>query len=155
MAESEDGEGVPFAVGVGVGVLGAGGDDGTVSHRVDDFDGLGELPRGGGGSVYGSGPKGVYRRKTVPVGSFAPNGFGLHDMHGNVWEWVEDCWNVRYAVAPADGSPRESGECGRRILRGGSWGGKPRNLRSAVRFGVETGGRSSSVGFRVARTLAP
>ena len=104
---------------------------------------------------YSSGRKGVYRGKTVPVGSFAPNGFGLHDMHGNVWEWVEDCWNGSYVGAPVDGSAWESGNCGRHVLRGGSWYDKPRNLRSADRNRYEAGVRYYSGGFRVARTLAP
>ena len=108
-----------------------------------------------GNYVYGSGRKGVYRRKTVPVGSFAPNGFGLHDMHGNVWEWVEDCRNVSYAGAPADGSAWKSGDCGRRVLRGGSWNLEPWYLRSANRLRIESGNRDNYNGFRVARTLAP
>ena len=58
---------------------------------------------------------------TAPVGSFAANAFGLHDVHGNVWEWVEDCWNGNYAGAPSDGSAWESGNCDGRVLRGGSW----------------------------------
>ncbi len=93
--------------------------------------------------------------QTVPVGSFGGSDFGLHDMHGNVWEWVEDCWNGSYAGAPSDGSAWESGNCGRRILRGGSWGGDPGYLRSANRYGIVTGYRSNVAGFRVARTLAP
>ena len=60
-------------------------------------------------------------QRTAPVGSFAPNGFGLYDMHGNVWEWVEDCWNGSYAGAPSDGGAWESGNCAERVLRGGSW----------------------------------
>ena len=108
-----------------------------------------------GEKVYGSGRKGVFRRRTVPVGSFAPNGFGLHDMHGNVSEWVEDCWNVSYAGAPADGSAWKSGNCGRRVLRGGSWGNGPRGLRSANRGRIESGFWHYFFGFRVARTLAP
>ena len=59
-------------------------------------------------------------KKTAPVGSFAPNGFGLYDMVGNVWEWTEDCWNDNYEGAPADGSARTSGDCIRRVVRGGS-----------------------------------
>ncbi len=59
--------------------------------------------------------------KTAPVGSFNPNAFGLHDMHGNLWEWVQDCWNGSYQGAPADGSAWTSGDCERRVLRGGSW----------------------------------
>ena len=105
--------------------------------------------------VYGSGRKGVWWKKTLPVGSFAPNGFGLHDMHGNVWEWVEDCWNGSYAGAPADGSAWKSGNCGRRVLRGGSWFSLPWNLRSAFRHWFEAGIRNLDLGFRVARTLAP
>ena len=93
--------------------------------------------------------------KTAPVGSFGANGFGLHDMHGNVWEWVADCWNVGYAGAPSDGSAWESGNCGERVLRGGSWNFAPRSLRSASRFWNDIGFRNYNHGFRVARTLAP
>ena len=93
---------------------------------------------------------------TAPVGSFAPNGFGLYDMHGNVWEWVEDCWNDTYSGAPADGSVWQSGECAGRVFRGGSWISKfPRFLRAAYRFWVTTDFRDYYLGFRVARTLAP
>ena len=92
---------------------------------------------------------------TSPVGTFEENGFGLHDVLGNVWEWVGDCWNGSYRGAPADGSAWESGDCERRVLRGGSWGDKPGVLRSAVRFRFPTGYRFSNAGFRVARTLTP
>ena len=92
---------------------------------------------------------------TAPVGSFSANAFGLHDVHGNVWEWVEDCWNGSYAGAPEDGSAWESGECGRRVLRGGSWVSGPGNLRSALRSRYTSGNRNYINGFRVARTLTP
>ena len=71
---------------------------------------------------------------TAPAGSFAPNGYGLHDVLGNVWEWVEDCWHDNYDGAPTDGSARTSGgDCSRRVLRGGSWYYNPRFVRSADR----------------------
>ena len=92
--------------------------------------------------------------RTAPVGSFAANVFGLHDMSGNVWEWVEDCWNASYAGAPRDGSAWESGDCSARVLRGGSWNFIPGGLRSASRGGDGTGIRIDFLGFRVARTLA-
>ena len=94
-------------------------------------------------------------RKTLPVGSFSANAFGLYDVHGNVKEWVEDCWNDDYDGAPTDGSAWESGECDWRVVRGGSWYGKPRYLRSAYRGWNTTGNRNSNAGFRVARTLTP
>ncbi len=107
--------------------------------------------------TYGSGVKGVYRQRTVAAGTFPPNAFGLHDMHGNVYEWVQDCWNDNYQGAPVDGSAWESWEmdCGGRVLRGGSWGSRPWYLRSANRDGLTTGLRIDRVGFRVARTLTP
>ena len=94
-------------------------------------------------------------KKTVPVGSYGANGFGLYDMHGNLWEWVQDCWNDHYGGAPADGRAWESGNCSRGVLRGGSWSNIPWYLRSASRLGIVTGIRSLNYGFRVARTLGP
>ena len=92
---------------------------------------------------------------TSPVGSYKKNPYGLRDVLGNVWEWVEDCWNGSYRGAPADGSAWESGDCSMRMMRGGSWTFSPRVLRSAVRGGVVTGSRGDGLGFRVARTLIP
>jgi formylglycine-generating enzyme required for sulfatase activity/uncharacterized protein YgiM (DUF1202 family) len=92
---------------------------------------------------------------TSPVGQFAANGYLLHDLHGNVYEWTEDCWHENYNGAPTDGSAWTSGnECGRRVLRGGSWNGKPGYAQSASRNRNDTDIRSSSVGFRVARAIS-
>ena len=93
--------------------------------------------------------------RTAPVGSFSANAFGLYDMHGNVWEWVEDCSNDSYVGAPSNGSAWRRGECSGRVLRGGSWFINPRFLRSAYRYGLATGFRYVYNGFRVARTLTP
>ena len=95
------------------------------------------------------------REQTAPVGSFGANAFGLHDVHSNVLEWVQDCWNKTYAGAPADGSAWEQGDCNDRVLRGGSWRSFPSALWSPSRGRNTTGYRSISVGFRVARSLAP
>ena len=93
---------------------------------------------------------------TAEVGSYRANGFGLHDVLGNVWEWVEDCWHGDYEGAPSEGEAWTSGEeCGKRVLRGGSWSSGPRSLRSALRNWNSAGNRLNSYGFRIARTLAP
>ena len=91
-------------------------------------------------------------RNTVTVGSYAPNAFGLYDVHGNVWEWTEDCFNANYNGAPSDGTAWMSGDCGRRVLRGGAWVSLPQLLRSAYRNGDDPAGRGSGFGFRLART---
>jgi formylglycine-generating enzyme required for sulfatase activity len=90
--------------------------------------------------------------KTQPVGNKEPNAFGLHDMSGNVWEWVEDCY-ADYRTEPRDGSPVTSGDCSRRVIRGGSWGDDPIYLRAASRSRRASDFRGNAVGFRVARTL--
>jgi formylglycine-generating enzyme required for sulfatase activity len=104
--------------------------------------------------VYGTGAKmGVYRQKTVDVGTFKPNAFGLYDMHGNVWEWVEDCYKDSYAGAPTDGSAVTSRNCALNILRGGAWNYYPQLLRSAYRYASAPGVRTENTGFRVARSM--
>ena len=108
-----------------------------------------------GNYVYGGGSKGKYRERTVPVDSFAANPWGLHNVLGNVWEWVEDCWNDSYVGAPADGTPWTTGQCNRRVVRGGSWFFDPRNLRSASRRRISAVNRYNYSGFRLARTLNP
>lgn len=91
--------------------------------------------------------------KTAEVGSFPANMFGLHDMHGNVWEWVEDNWHPDYQGAPLDGVVWHGGDVSLRVLRGGSWNSKPDGLRSAVRYSNQPTNRVINYGFRVARTL--
>lgn len=92
-------------------------------------------------------------QQTAPVGSFAANGFGLYDIVGNVDEWTQDCYHNSYGGAPADGSAWTSGDCSDRVLRGGSWLGSSRALRSAFRIWYSPGSRYFNIGFRVARTL--
>jgi formylglycine-generating enzyme required for sulfatase activity len=94
-------------------------------------------------------------KQTAPVGSFPANAFGLYDMIGNVWEWTQDCWNQSYQGAPADGTPWTSGDCSRRVVRGGSWLSDPDDLSSADRSWGVTYMRLHDRGFRVARTLSP
>jgi formylglycine-generating enzyme required for sulfatase activity len=92
-------------------------------------------------------------KETAPVGSFAANWFGLYDTVGNVWEWTQDCYHDSYGGARSDGSAWTSGDCSRRVLRGGSWGDVPLDLRSANRFWYPSDVRYYGVGFRVGRTL--
>jgi formylglycine-generating enzyme required for sulfatase activity len=118
----------------------------SITPKQANYDGSVD-PYQGGGS------KGEYRKRTMPVDSFEPNPWGHYNVHGNVWEWTEDCWNDSYQGAPTDGSAWTSGDCSRRMTRGGSWDGTPSDLRSAHRYWLTTGGRDSDQGFRLARTL--
>ena len=111
-----------------------------------------ELANCNGTYSYGDGPKGRYRRKTVEVASFPANAWGLHDMHGNVWEWCADHWHDTYNGAPADGSPwinDKSNDAGIRLLRGGSWFVRPRNCRSAFRISSRPLDHHDIAGLRV------
>jgi hypothetical protein len=121
----------------------------TISTDLANYD---------GNYTYGDGKKGAYRKKTVRVDdpSFPANRFGLHHMHGNVWEWCEDCWHGDYAGAPTDGSAWTTNcASSARVVRGGSWVNDPGNLRSASRYGVGPDDRYNNTGFRVARMLTP
>ncbi len=113
-----------------------------------------ELANYDGNYTYNGSPKGIYRQGTSRVGEFAPNPWGLHDMHGNVWEWVQDVVHDNYEGAPNTGRAwEEGGDQARRILRGGSWLYNPRYLRSALRNGFSATLSNDIVGFRVARNL--
>jgi formylglycine-generating enzyme required for sulfatase activity len=106
--------------------------------------------------VYGGDTKGEYRGRTVPVDSFEPNPWGLFNVHGNVSEWTADCWNASNQGRPGNGNARTNvGDCGQRVIRGGSWGSNPRELRAASRSQATSVDRHHDIGFRLARTLNP
>ena len=109
-----------------------------------------------GNSTYAGSAKGEYRQRTLPVDSFEANPWGLHQVHGNVWEWTEDCWHASYQGAPSDGTAWTTA-CtvgSRRVLRGGSWDYYPVSLGSASSRNA-TDYRFDNLGLRVGRTLAP
>ena len=114
----------------------------TVNSSQANFDG--SLP-------YGAGP-GAVRGKPLAVGGFKANAFGLYDMHGNVWEWVADCWTPSHEGQPADGSAR-AGTCGAHVLKGGAWNTGGWRLRAAHRIGKPATEREYDNGFRVARDV--
>jgi formylglycine-generating enzyme required for sulfatase activity len=91
--------------------------------------------------------------RTAPVGAFKPNAFGLHDMLGNLSEWVEDCYGKSYDGAPTDGRAWTTADCPRRVIRGGNWSHSPAGIRAANRNGDPPSLRNMIVGFRIARTL--
>ena len=100
---------------------------------------------GGCGSLWDS-------RRSAPVGRFAPNGWGLYDMVGNVWQWVADCWDADYRANPDDGSAYTvGGYCDKKVIRGGSWSAEAKEVRSANRWRDFTVRSSDDIGFRVAR----
>jgi formylglycine-generating enzyme required for sulfatase activity len=106
-----------------------------------------------GSLVYGSGNPGEHRQATVRAREFDANPWGLYQVHGNVSQWVEDCWNAGYRGAPADGSAWTQGDCARRVLRGGSWGYAPKDLRAAYREGATATFRTYTFGIRLVRVL--
>lgn len=89
--------------------------------------------------------------KTAKVGQYKASSYGLHDMHGNVWEWAGDCWKSGYDDAPSNGDIYKSDECQHRVARGGSWYNIPTGVRSANRYWYKTSYRSFSLGFRLIR----
>ena len=102
---------------------------------------------------YAGSPKAQPPRRTVATDASEANPFGLLHVHGNVREWVEDCWNPSLAGIPRDGAARTSGDCNSRVVRGGAWSDEPKDLRSAKRSWEVVGEKQAKIGFRVARSL--
>jgi len=92
-------------------------------------------------------------RRTYPVGQKQANAFGLHDMHGNVSEWVQDCYDKTYKDAPSNIHAEVTENCSFRVLRGGAWEDVPWSLRSAMRTRIMPNAKHYSIGFRIAKTL--
>ncbi|MFM6080835.1 MAG: formylglycine-generating enzyme family protein [Dolichospermum sp.] len=111
-----------------------------------------------GDYAYGRGQKGAYREETTEVGNFPPNAFGLHDMHGNVWEWCQDDWHNNYIDAPIDGTAWTGLDMGLsndiKVLRGGSWDYCSGNCRSASRYYFVADFDNINIGFRVVCDVA-
>ncbi|WP_395668237.1 formylglycine-generating enzyme family protein [Rhodoferax sp.] len=107
-----------------------------------------------GNYTYNGSRKGNSLEKTVAVGSYEANSWDVHDMHGNVWEWVQDCRNSGYNGAPGSGTAWVSGDCGSRMLRGGGWYYQPEYLRAAVRGWLSPDDRINFSGFRLARSVS-
>jgi len=107
--------------------------------------------------TYGGGSQGEYRQHTVRVDSFEPSSWGLYNVHGNVWDWTEDCWHENLQGAPTDGSAWTTAcsDSGHRVIRGGSWLSSPRTIRSATRNTGNADFRYYDRGFRLARTFGP
>ena len=106
-----------------------------------------------GTSAYVDGTELVTLNQTVPVDTFAPNPWGLYHVHGNIWEWTEDCANDANIGNPGDGTARTKGDCTQRVIRGGAYATRPQTLRSAFRAWSRVDERDADIGFRVARTL--
>ncbi len=124
----------------------------TTEFALPAPDGSDDIAGKGLANCEGCGGEWDDKDRTAPVGSFEPNAWGLYDMHGNVREWVEDCWHESYEGAPEDGRPwlqENDGDCGFRVLRGGSWGDARGGARSAFRYGYSPVGRLDLIGFRV------
>ena len=116
----------------------------TISTEQANFDGNG---------VYGNGTKGLSRKQTVEVGSFPANAFGLYDMHGNVWEWVQDCFVSTLSETPKNGDARLQENCNDIVVRGGSFDYYPRAARSSIRHYMRPEDQEIDLGFRVVRAL--
>ena len=106
-----------------------------------------------GNFIYGSGTTGIYRKKTIEVGSFPPNAFGLYDMHGNVWEWCQDWYGENYYASSPISNPQGPTSGTERVLRGGSWSHHPWRCRSAFRGGLKPDTREGNYAFRIVLDL--
>jgi formylglycine-generating enzyme required for sulfatase activity len=123
----------------------------TITTDLANYDGTDD-PNGNWSGSYDQGPKGVYRKETTPVETFPPNIFGLHDMHGNVWEWCLDHYHDNYKDAPTDGTAwidSDADQDAYRMVRGGCWHDVPRFCRSACRNYYYPDCQNDGVGFRV------
>jgi formylglycine-generating enzyme required for sulfatase activity len=128
----------------------------SISTREANYDGSYPYPKSdGSGLLTATQTEAEFRQRTLPVNSFDPNPWGLYQVHGNVWEWTEDCYEDTYQAAPIDGSAATIGDSGRRVIRGGCWLSNPEDLRSAARYRLAIGFRCNVFCLRVGRTLLP